>query len=212
MFGSKSVVDLLVRGGKIEIAVALNGDFAVNSAFGFCDLLFDSAQAASGPIIGVLEVGHRIRGCVFARIACRGLCPDLAVGVVFTGVFPPPGFDHLRHGGGFHRQNVVQTCVNECLFVRRREHPRIGDDGDLALLVAGHHTAGGREARRDHRGVGEVTAEVVAPVAGIIVGRAVLPMVNEGDALFHLAQIAPAQGEPTPAAEAETLADEDEII
>ena len=31
MFGSKSVVDLLVRGGKIEIAVALNGDFAVNS-------------------------------------------------------------------------------------------------------------------------------------------------------------------------------------
>ena len=85
MFGSKSVVDLLVRGGKIEIAVALNGDFAVNSAFGFCDLLFDSAQAASGPIIGVLEVGHRIRGCVFARIACRGLCPDLAVGVVFTG-------------------------------------------------------------------------------------------------------------------------------
>ena len=99
MFGSKSVVDLLVRGGKIEIAVALNGDFAVNSAFGFCDLLFDSAQAASGPIIGVLEVGHRIRGCVFARIACRGLCPDLAVGVGFTRDFPPPGFTHLRHGG-----------------------------------------------------------------------------------------------------------------
>ena len=99
MFGSKSVVDLLVRGGKIEIAVALNGDFAVNSAFGFCDLLFDCAQAASGPIIGVLEVGHRIRGCVFARIACRGLCPDLAVGVGFTRDFPPPGFTHLRHGG-----------------------------------------------------------------------------------------------------------------
>lgn len=60
---------------------------------------------------------------------------------------------------------------------------------------------------------GEVTAEVVAPVAGIIVGRAVLPMVNEGDALFHLAQIAPAQGgAAAPAAEAETLADEDEII
>ena len=119
MFGSKTVVDLLVRGGKIEIAVALNGDFAVNSAFGFCDLLFDSAQAASGPIIGVLEVGHRIRGCVFAPIACRGLCPDLAVGVVFTGVFPPPGFNYLWHGGGFHRQNVVQTCIYQCLLVRR---------------------------------------------------------------------------------------------
>ena len=85
MFGSKSVVDLLVRGGKIDIAVALDGDIAVNSAFGFCELLFDSVQTASSPIMGVLEVGHRIRGCVFAPIACRGLCPDLAVGVVFTG-------------------------------------------------------------------------------------------------------------------------------
>ena len=101
MFGSKSVVDLRVRGGKIDIAVALDCDIAVNSAFGFCDLLFDSTQAAPSPIVGVLEVGHRIWGSVLAPIACRGLCPDLAVGVVVTGVFPPPGFDHLRHGGGF---------------------------------------------------------------------------------------------------------------
>ena len=86
MLGSKSIVDLLVRGGKIDIAVALDCDIAVNSAFSFCDLLFDSAQAASGPIMGVLEVGHRIRGSVLAPIACRGLCPDLAVGVVVTGV------------------------------------------------------------------------------------------------------------------------------
>ncbi|MCA8878928.1 MAG: succinylglutamate desuccinylase/aspartoacylase family protein [Rhodobacteraceae bacterium] len=65
---------------------------------------------------------------------------------------------------------------------------------------------------------GEVTAEVAAPVAGIIVGRAVLPMVNEGDALFHLAEIASAGaaeatvGALTGQIEAETLADEDEII
>ena len=78
---------------------------------------------------------HRIWGCVFAPIACRGLCPDLAVGVVFTGVFPPPGFNYLWHGGGFHRQNVVQPCVNECLFVRRGEHPRISNDGNLVELV-----------------------------------------------------------------------------
>ena len=35
---------------------ALDSDIAVNSAFGFCDLLFDSAQAASSPNMGVLEV------------------------------------------------------------------------------------------------------------------------------------------------------------
>ena len=119
MFGSKSVVDLLVRGGKIDISVALDCDIAVNSAFGFCDLLFDSAQAAPSPVVRVLVMRHRIRGSVFAPITCRGLRPDLAVGVVVTGVFPPPGFDHLRHGGGFHRQNVVQPCIYQCLFVRR---------------------------------------------------------------------------------------------
>ena len=56
MLGSKSVVDLLIRGGKINIAVALDCDIAVNSAFGFRYLLADSAQAASSPNMGVLEV------------------------------------------------------------------------------------------------------------------------------------------------------------
>ena len=31
--------------------------------------------------------------------------------------------------------------------------------------------------------------EIVAPFNGIIVGRAVLPIVNEGDAVFHLARV-----------------------
>ena len=57
MFGSKSIVDLLVWGGKIDIAVALDSDIVVNSAFGFRYLLADSVQAASSPFMGVLEVG-----------------------------------------------------------------------------------------------------------------------------------------------------------
>ncbi len=36
---------------------------------------------------------------------------------------------------------------------------------------------------------GEDEIEVVAPFDGIIVGRAVLPVVNEGDAVFHLARV-----------------------
>ncbi|MEK0164617.1 succinylglutamate desuccinylase/aspartoacylase family protein [Phaeobacter sp. JH20_36] len=36
---------------------------------------------------------------------------------------------------------------------------------------------------------GEEETEVVAPFDGIIVGRAVLPVVNEGDAVFHLARV-----------------------
>ncbi len=37
---------------------------------------------------------------------------------------------------------------------------------------------------------GEREAEVAAPFEGLIVGRAVMPVVNEGDAVFHLARIA----------------------
>lgn len=36
---------------------------------------------------------------------------------------------------------------------------------------------------------GEKEQEVTAPFDGIIVGRAVLPVVNEGDAIFHLARV-----------------------
>lgn len=65
---------------------------------------------------------------------------------------------------------------------------------------------------------GETRAEIRAPSPGIIVGRAVLPVVNEGDAIFHLAAVA-----SVPVAEAtvggmetqlaaDPLFDEDEII
>lgn len=37
---------------------------------------------------------------------------------------------------------------------------------------------------------GELETEVTAPFSGIIVGRAVMPIVNEGDAVFHLARVA----------------------
>lgn len=65
---------------------------------------------------------------------------------------------------------------------------------------------------------GEVTADVTAPAPGIVVGRIVLPIVNEGDALFHLAEIAAADAaEATLEAlasqlEADPLFDEDEIL
>lgn len=36
---------------------------------------------------------------------------------------------------------------------------------------------------------GDIEMEIVAPFRGIVVGRAVLPIVNEGDAVFHLARV-----------------------
>ncbi|MGR3484955.1 MAG: succinylglutamate desuccinylase/aspartoacylase family protein [Paracoccaceae bacterium] len=60
--------------------------------------------------------------------------------------------------------------------------------------------------------------EIAAPFEGIVVGRAVMPVVNEGDAVFHLARIAsPARAESAMEDYASQLADdpmfdEDEII
>lgn len=64
---------------------------------------------------------------------------------------------------------------------------------------------------------GQEETDLIAPSAGILIGRAILPVVNEGDALFHLAQLAPNVAEATvddlaSQLESDPLFDEDEII
>ncbi|SEW18738.1 hypothetical protein SAMN05444851_1974 [Aliiroseovarius sediminilitoris] len=65
---------------------------------------------------------------------------------------------------------------------------------------------------------GEVEADVVATLPGIIVGRAVLPIVNEGDALFHVARFEDSKDADdkmtaiSAQLEDDPLFDEDEII
>ncbi len=65
---------------------------------------------------------------------------------------------------------------------------------------------------------GEVETELVAEKDGIIIGRAVLPVVNEGDAIFHIAAVRADQdaetavGELSTQLEEDPLFDEDEII
>lgn len=65
---------------------------------------------------------------------------------------------------------------------------------------------------------GELEEEIIAPFNGIVVGRAVLPIVNEGDAVFHLARVksmAVAEGaveDLNDQLSDDPLFDEDEII
>jgi predicted deacylase len=64
---------------------------------------------------------------------------------------------------------------------------------------------------------GEKEVEVVATFDGIIIGRAVLPIVNEGDAVFHIASTSSRNPETTiellsAQLTADPLFDEDEII
>ncbi|WP_415920783.1 succinylglutamate desuccinylase/aspartoacylase family protein [Tateyamaria sp. SN6-1] len=64
---------------------------------------------------------------------------------------------------------------------------------------------------------GAQETELCAPGPGILIGRAVLPVVNEGDAVFHLATLSPQADADTVDAltaqlEADPMFDEDEII
>ena len=65
---------------------------------------------------------------------------------------------------------------------------------------------------------GEEEQEITAPFDGIIVGRAVMPVVNEGDAVFHLGRVASLSRAETTMDDVTTqmaddpLFDEDEII
>ncbi|KJZ18417.1 succinylglutamate desuccinylase/aspartoacylase family protein [Loktanella sp. S4079] len=65
---------------------------------------------------------------------------------------------------------------------------------------------------------GESEMEIVSPFRGIVIGRAVMPIVNEGDAVFHLAKVKSMQGVEDAVEDLQTqlsedpLFDEDEII
>ncbi|MGB3247501.1 MAG: succinylglutamate desuccinylase/aspartoacylase family protein [Sulfitobacter sp.] len=64
---------------------------------------------------------------------------------------------------------------------------------------------------------GTLEQDLIAPAPGILIGRAILPVVNEGDAVFHLARLSPRAAEDTVddlamQLETDPLFDEDEII
>ena len=80
---------------------------------------------------------------------------------------------------------------------------RLGEEGEVIAAIADP--------------LGETEEEVRASVSGLVIGRTVLPVVNEGDALFHIAEITRTPkteplvriGEET---EGDPLFDEDEIL
>lgn len=64
---------------------------------------------------------------------------------------------------------------------------------------------------------GEIEHEILAPFSGIIIGRAVMPVVNEGDAIYHIARVSTEDAEDTMDTlathlEDHPLFDEDQII
>lgn len=82
---------------------------------------------------------------------------------------------------------------------------------------AGEHVAEGETLGIISDPFGEVETEVKSTLTGVIVGRATLPVVNEGDALFHIAVTKNADPEAaieslSAQLEGDPIFDEDEII
>ena len=124
----------------------------------------------------------------------------------------------LRHVGAVPAKGIARatTPPHRCQSSRWLRAPAGGllrtfrADGDV--VARGDVMA----AVSDPFGEGE--REVAAPFDGIVIGRAVLPVVNEGDAVFHLARVgsvAAAErtvGDLTDQLADDPLFDEDEII
>jgi predicted deacylase len=84
-----------------------------------------------------------------------------------------------------------------------RAEGEVVDEGDVLAAVADPF--------------GDVETDILAPASGILIGRAILPVVNEGDAVFHLARLSPRAVDGTVEGlaqqlETDPLFDEDEII
>ena len=160
-------------------------------------------QAASQRDVDILlyEAGEGLR---FDELAAR-------VGV--TGILRIMRKLDMISGKGIARQKVPSIRSTASYWQRA---PAGG-------LLRTFKTIGETVAAKDVLGVisdpfGEVETEVTADYGGLIVGRTNLPVVNEGDGLFHVAEVSrrddpeAAIGQLTSQLEAAPLFDEDEII
>ena len=94
----------------------------------------------------------------------------------------------MRHLGMLPRSRGIPSRVQP-LVARHTSWVRAQTSGMLNTKMA----LGRRVRRKDRLGViadpfGTFEEPVVAPVSGIIIGRLNLPLVHEGDAIFHIAQ------------------------
>lgn len=84
-----------------------------------------------------------------------------------------------------------------------------------AFRQSGHHALAGELLGVVADPFGDTEFELHSPHDGLIIGHSHLPVVNQGDALFHVARLTPAGpvvAEDGEATERDTLFDEDEII
>lgn len=160
-------------------------------------------QAAAGAGVGMLlyEAGEGLR---FDETAVRAGVSGILRVLHDKGMISSRGVPRARRASLICGASRWLRAPQGGLLRTFRSEGDVVEAGDLLAIVSDPF--------------GEIDAAITAPEAGIIVGRAMLPVVNEGNAVFHIAAIAStAHAEDRMGAwnaelEAERLFDEDEIL
>ncbi len=157
------------------------------------------AQTRGVPVL-LYEAGEALR---FDEMGVRAGVAGILRVLRGAEMLPAKGIRKARHAPYICAQSTWLRAPSGGILRLFRAEGDMVAEGDVLAAIA--DPFGGAET------------ELVAPGPGLLIGRAILPMVNEGDALFHLATLAPAQSEDVVAnlssqLEADPLFDEDEII
>jgi len=182
-----------------RMAEAFRPPVIVNSALR--DGSLRGAANARGVPVMVFEAGEALRFDEFAiRVGVKG-----TVGVMAElGMIRKSNASSSSISSPVARKTTWQRATDGGVLRTRHKVGELIDDGDLLGIIADPF--------------GERETEVRATTGGLIIGRANLPVVNQGDALFHIAAMPrKAISEATMEAleeeyESDPLFDEDEIL
>jgi predicted deacylase len=128
------------------------------------------------------------------------------------------GILRVMHAQGMLAAKGIAPARAAPLLCRHSHWLRAPAGGLLRTFRAeGDHVAKGDVLAVISDPFGEVDSELLAPHPGILIGRAVLPIVNEGDAVFHIAEFSAAKAgdvveDLAAQLSADPMFDEDEII
>lgn len=183
-----------------ELAIAFGTDVVLESSERQGSLR--KAAREAGVDVLVYEGGEGLR---FDEFAIEAGTQGIARVMLTSGMLElPDGVDQLRTP---RRQPLI---ANAAKWVRApeggvlRTAKRIGDavsEGEVIGFVSNPYE--------------DADVEVRSPRRGVIIGRTTLPIINMGDALFHIAwseEIARRRGQSQREGAAEPVMDEDEII
>ncbi len=156
--------------------------------------------AARGTPVLLYEAGEGLR---FDELAVRAGVAGILRVMRAKGMLPAKGIARPKAPPHLCQSSQWLRAPAGGLLRTFRAEGEIVETGDLLATVSDPF--------------GGVETDLMAPSPGILIGRAILPVVNEGDAIFHLARLSPsATGSAVDTIvaqlEADPLFDEDEII